>query len=58
MEDTNVLDRHRLTDEMKIHINMLCVWVLDWVDGEVDDSDVVAIDEYAPGKWVVKLLRS
>jgi hypothetical protein len=34
MEDTNVLDRHAFTDEVKIDLNVLRSLVLDRVDGE------------------------
>jgi hypothetical protein len=41
---------------MKINLNMLRVWVLDSVDGEVDSADVVTKDKCAPGEGVVKVL--
>jgi hypothetical protein len=44
VEDTNVPDGNTLADKLKINLNMLGVLVLNWVGGEVDDTDVVAVD--------------
>lgn len=41
MENANVPDSNVLTDEVKIDLNMLCVLVLDRVDGEVGDTNIV-----------------
>jgi hypothetical protein len=57
VENTDVPDNNALTDEVKIELNMLSVLVLDWVDKEVDGTDVDAIDKYTPGERVVELLK-
>jgi hypothetical protein len=41
VENANVPDSNVLTDEVKIDLNMLCVLVLDRVDGEVGDTNIV-----------------
>jgi hypothetical protein len=43
--NTNVLDSHTLTNEMKIDLNMLCTLVPDGVDEEVDSADIVVVDK-------------
>jgi hypothetical protein len=50
-------DSHTLTNEVKIDLNALRTLILDRVDREVDDADVVAVDEGAPGKGFVELLE-
>jgi hypothetical protein len=55
--DSDIPDSHTLTNEVKIDLNALRTLILDRVDREVDDADVVAVDEGAPGKGVVELLE-
>jgi hypothetical protein len=54
VEDTNVPDGNTLTDKVKINLNMLGALVLNGVGGEVDDTDVVAIDQSDPRQRVVQ----
>jgi hypothetical protein len=48
VEDTNVPDGNALTDKVKINLDMLGVLVLNRIGGEVDDTDVVAVDQSGP----------
>jgi hypothetical protein len=54
MEDTNIADGNSPTDEVEINLDMLCALMPNWVDGEVYDVDVVAIDEGASDEGNVK----
>jgi hypothetical protein len=44
-----------IADEVEIDLDMLGLLVLHWVGGEVDRSDVVTVDQRAPGEGTVKL---
>jgi hypothetical protein len=55
VEDTNVTDGNALTDKVKINLNMLDALVLNWVGGELDDADIVAVDQSGPRQGVVQL---
>jgi hypothetical protein len=44
MEDANVPDGNALADKVKINLNMLGALVLNGVGGEVDGTDIVAVD--------------
>jgi hypothetical protein len=45
MEDINVPDDNTLADKLDINLNMFGALVLDRVGGEVDSTDVVAVDQ-------------
>jgi hypothetical protein len=55
VEDTNVLDGNALINKMKINLNMLGVLVLNGLGGEVDGTDVVAVDQSGPWQRTVQL---
>jgi hypothetical protein len=55
--NTNVLDSHTLTDELKFDPNMLRAMVLDVVDGEAYGVDVVAVDKRTPVEEIMELLE-
>jgi hypothetical protein len=48
VEDTNVPDGNTLVDKVKINLNMLGALMLNGVGGEVDGTDVVAVDQSGP----------
>jgi hypothetical protein len=48
VEDTNVPDGNTLMDKIKINLNMLGALVLNRVDGEVDGTDVIPVDQSRP----------
>jgi hypothetical protein len=48
VEDTNVPDDNTLVDKVKINLNMLGALMLNGVGGEVDGTDVVAVDQSGP----------
>jgi hypothetical protein len=48
VEDTNVSNSNTLADKVKINLNMLGALVLNGVGGEVDGTDVVAVDQSGP----------
>jgi hypothetical protein len=45
MQDANITDGNVFPDEVEVDLDMLHVLVLNGVGGEVDGSDIVAIDE-------------
>jgi hypothetical protein len=48
VEDKNVPDGNALTDKVEINLDMLDALVLAGVGGEVDNTDVVAVDQSGP----------
>jgi hypothetical protein len=42
--DAGVSDSNTITDEVEVDLSVLCELMLDWVDGEVDGADIVAVD--------------
>jgi hypothetical protein len=48
VEDTNVSNSNTLADKVKINLNMLGALVLNGVGGEVDGTDVIAVDQSGP----------
>jgi hypothetical protein len=58
VEDTNVSDGNVLTDEVEIDFNMLGALVLDEVDGDVDGTDVVIVDQSDPRQGLCSSTRS
>jgi hypothetical protein len=48
MEDTHISNGDTLTDEVEVDLNMLGALMLDGVGGEVDCTDVVAVDQSGP----------
>jgi hypothetical protein len=57
VEDADVSDVNLFADEMEINLNMLRLLMLNWVVGEVDNVDVVAVDNGAQCDSCVKLLE-
>lgn len=57
MMNTDVPGSNALTDRAKIDLNMLLALVLDEVDGEVDNSDVAAVDTHTSREVAIKLLE-
>jgi hypothetical protein len=55
VEDTNAPNGNALTDKVKINLNMLGALVLNGVGGEVDGTDIVAIDQSGPRQGAVQL---
>jgi hypothetical protein len=58
VEDTNVSDGNVLTDEVEINFNMLGALVLDEVDGDVDGTNVVIVDQSDPRQGLCSSTRS
>jgi hypothetical protein len=57
MEYTNLADGDLLTNKVEINLSVLCALVLYGVGGEVDGTDVVAVDKSALTQRTVKLLK-
>jgi hypothetical protein len=55
MENPNIADSHPVMNEMEVNLHMFRPLMLNRVGGEVHNTDVVAIDERAPGDRAVKL---
>jgi hypothetical protein len=47
MQDTDITDGHAFPHKVEVDLDMLCALVLNGVGGEVDGTDVVAVDECA-----------
>jgi hypothetical protein len=50
VQDANVADGHAFSDEVEVDLYMLGALMLNRVGGEVDSTDVVAVDESAFGQ--------
>jgi hypothetical protein len=48
VEDPHLTDGNPITDEVKVDLHMIGPLVLHGVGGEVDRTDVVAVDKRAP----------
>jgi hypothetical protein len=57
VKKSNIPNGNTLVDEVKVDLDVLRVLVLNGVRGEIDCVDVVAVNESAPGKRVVELLK-
>jgi hypothetical protein len=55
VEHPHLADGNPITDKMKVDLHMLGLLVLHRVGGEVDHTDVVAVDKCAPEKRVMEL---
>jgi hypothetical protein len=55
MENPNITDRHSVMNKVQVNLHMLRSLVLNQVGGEVDHTEVVAVDECALGEGAVKL---
>jgi hypothetical protein len=47
VQDADITDGHAFPHKVEVDSDMLCALVLNGVGGEVDDTDVVAVDEGA-----------
>jgi hypothetical protein len=57
MEYTDLADGDLLTNKVEINLSVLCALMLYGVGGEVDGTDVVAVDKSALTQRTVKLLK-
>jgi hypothetical protein len=57
VQDVYITNGHTFSHEVEIDLDMLGALVLNWVSGEVDGADVIAIDEDALRKRCVELLK-
>jgi hypothetical protein len=57
VQDVYITNGHTFSHEVEIDLDMLGTLVLNWVSGEVDGADVIAIDEDALRKRCVELLK-
>jgi hypothetical protein len=55
VEDPHLADGNPVTDEVKVDLHMLGPLVLHGVGGEVDRTDVVAVDDRGPAKGAMEL---
>jgi hypothetical protein len=53
----DITDSHMFPHEVEVDLDMFHALVLNGVGGEVDDTDVVAVDEGVLHQWSVKLLK-
>jgi hypothetical protein len=45
VQDTNITDGHAFPHKVEVDLDMLCALLLNGVGGEVDDTNVVAVNE-------------
>jgi hypothetical protein len=57
MEDVELADGNLLSNKVEINLHMLGVLMLNGVDGEVDGTDVVAVDWRAPRQWTLDFME-
>jgi hypothetical protein len=57
VQDTDITDGHAFPHKVVVDLDMLRALVLNGVGGEVDDTNVVAVDEGALCQWSVELLK-
>jgi hypothetical protein len=57
MEDADLTDGDLLSDKMEINLHMLDALILNGVDGEVHDTDLVAVDKGAPRRQAFELME-
>jgi hypothetical protein len=57
MKNTDNTKGNPFKDEMEINFHVLGVLVLNWVGGEVDSTDVVAVDEAGSVERMVEFLK-
>jgi hypothetical protein len=43
----DIIDGNAFQDEVEVNLDMLCTLVLNGIGGEVDGTDVIAVDESA-----------
>jgi hypothetical protein len=47
VQDVDITNGNTFSDEVEFDLDMLCMLVLNGIGGEVDGTDVVAVDESA-----------
>ena len=57
MQDADFTEGDSFSDEVQVNLDMLGSLMLDWVSGEVDSTDVVAIDQGGTAERTAKLLQ-
>ena len=55
MKNPNLAKGDSLPNKMEINLNMLRALMLDWVGGEVDNTNVITIDQRGSARWVANL---
>jgi hypothetical protein len=55
MKYPNVAEGDSLPNKMEINLNVLCPLMLNWVAGEIDSTNVVAVDQSGTVRLVAKL---
>jgi hypothetical protein len=57
MRDENITNGHAFPHKVEVDLDMLRALVLNVVDGEVEGTDIVTVDDIALRQWSVKLLK-
>jgi hypothetical protein len=57
MRDENITNGHAFLHKVEVDLDMLRALVLNVVDGEVEGTDIVTVDDIALHQWSVKLLK-
>jgi hypothetical protein len=57
MRDENITNGHAFLHKVEVDLDMLRALVLNVVDGEVEGTDIVTVDDIALRQWSVKLLK-
>jgi hypothetical protein len=56
-ENADIVDGDKLTNKVEVDLHLLRVLVLHGIGGEVDHTDVVAVDEGGARKGAMELLE-
>jgi hypothetical protein len=57
VQDADITDGYVFLHKVEVDLDMFHALVLNGVGGEVDGTDVVAVDEGALHQWSVELLK-
>jgi hypothetical protein len=55
MKDLNLAKGDLLPNKMEINLNVLRALMLEWVGGEINNTNVVIVDQRGTVRWVAKL---
>lgn len=53
MYDSNVTNGYAFANKVNVYLDVLRALMLNWIGGEIDDTDVVAVDYCCGSQWTV-----
>jgi hypothetical protein len=55
MKNSNVTEGNLLSNKVEIDLNVLRPLMLHWITGEIDSTDIIAIDQSSTARGTLKL---